>query len=172
MKARKMLFVSPLCAIFLVCSVSGGELTDVIQKCRLTGGVILLVNADTAVYDEAAVTGCTVLGLETDEAVVQSLRKRFLARRIYGKLSVTGFDGKTLPCIDQLVNVVVVEGVQAGLPAVRAIVEADPTCVTRDMVVKVCRERLSSHKVPGVVEIRERLERDAGGNALRVSLDA
>jgi outer membrane protein assembly factor BamB len=75
----------------------------------LTGGVILLVNADTAIYDEAAATSCAVRGLETDQSVVDALRKRFLARGIYGKLSVSLFDGKTLPCIDSLVNLVLVE---------------------------------------------------------------
>jgi len=70
--------------------------------------VILLVNADRVVYDEAAATGCTVRGLETDPSRVKALRKRYLGKGVYGRLSVTRLDGRTLPCIDSLVNVVVV----------------------------------------------------------------
>jgi len=83
-------------------------LTECVEGKRLRGGVILLVNADRAVYEEAAATGCTVRGLETDPSMVEALRKRFLNEGVYGKLSVTRFDGRTLPCIDSLVNVVVV----------------------------------------------------------------
>ena len=36
--------------------------------------------------------------------------QRFLDRGIYGRVSASLFDGKTIPCIDELVNVVVVEG--------------------------------------------------------------
>jgi outer membrane protein assembly factor BamB len=123
MTSLKMLFVSALCAIFLVCSVSGGEIADVIRECRLTGGVIVLVSVDTAVYDEMAATGCAVLGLETDEAKVQALRERFLTKKLYGNLSVTDFDGKTIPCIDELANVLVVgEGNLADEEIMRVLV--------------------------------------------------
>ena len=97
MKATPIVLVVSLCALGLGRCVSGGELTSVVEESRLKGGVILLVSAGSAIYDEAAATGCTVRGLETDQAVVDALRKRFLARGIYGKLSVSGFDGKTIP---------------------------------------------------------------------------
>jgi len=109
-KARRILLIVSLWTLVLAHSVSAGELTNVVKTSRLTGGVILLVNADSAVYDEAAATDCTVRGLQTDPAVVESLRKRFLARGIYGKVSIAGFDGKVLPCIDNLVNLVVTSG--------------------------------------------------------------
>ena len=95
----------------LLCSlqtVHSGKLAETVQAARLRNGVILLVNAEPAIYDEAADTGCTVRGLESDSARVATLRKRFLAKGIYGKLSVASFDGKTLPCIDSLANVVLV----------------------------------------------------------------
>lgn len=68
-------------------------------------------------------------------------------------------------------DVYVLAAVRAGLPVVRAVIEADPAQVTRSMVVEACRARLSSYKVPALVEIHERLERDANGKVLRASLD-
>jgi len=68
-------------------------------------------------------------------------------------------------------DVIVLEGRRAGLPAVRAVVEADPDKVTRAMVVDACRKRLSSHKVPAQVDICRQFERDSNGKVLRASLD-
>jgi outer membrane protein assembly factor BamB len=106
-KAQRVFLMVSLCAFAVVRPISGGELTGAVQTSRLTGGVILLVGSDIATYDEAAATECTVRGLETDQALVGTLRKRFLARGSYGGISVTMFDGKNLPCIDSLVNLVV-----------------------------------------------------------------
>lgn len=74
---------------------------------------------------------------------------------------------RTLPVTD----VIVLEGTRGGLPAVRAIVEADPTRVSVSMVVIACREHLSPHKVPAVVEVRAHLPRNATGKILRAELD-
>jgi len=73
---------------------------------------------------------------------------------------------EALPIID----VIVVEGKRHGLPVIRAIVEADPTRVTRSMVIAACRERLAMHKVPTLVEINDRLDRDTNGKVLSSSL--
>jgi long-chain acyl-CoA synthetase len=59
---------------------------------------------------------------------------------------------------------------RAGLPALRAVVEADPTRVTAKMVVDACRTRLSAHKVPTRVDVHDRLERNAAGKILMSSL--
>ena len=106
--SQRILIIAVACAVTLAGHLYGGELTNVVKAKRMKAGVILLVNANNAVYDEGAATGCTVRGLETDPAVVDGLRKRYLAKGIYGKLSIAGFDGKTLPCIDSLVNIVLV----------------------------------------------------------------
>jgi acyl-coenzyme A synthetase/AMP-(fatty) acid ligase len=68
-------------------------------------------------------------------------------------------------------DVIVIEGERGGVPAVRALIEADPAHVTRAMVVEACRARLSAHKVPGIVEVRARFPRDASGKVLRSSID-
>jgi long-chain acyl-CoA synthetase len=63
-------------------------------------------------------------------------------------------------------EVFVLAGERSGLPVLRAVLEADPKQVTRSQVVSACRKRLSPHKIPVLVEIRERLERDANGKVL------
>ena len=68
-------------------------------------------------------------------------------------------------------DVIVLEGERGGLPAVRALIEADPAQVTRAMVVEACRARLSAHKVPAIVEVRARFPRDASGKVLKSSID-
>jgi long-chain acyl-CoA synthetase len=69
-------------------------------------------------------------------------------------------------------EVVVLEARRDGRALVRAVVEADPAEVTRARVLAACRERLTPHKVPALVEIRARLERDANGKVIRARLDA
>jgi outer membrane protein assembly factor BamB len=108
MKAKRTLLMVSLCALAYALPLCAGELAEVIQSKRLQGGVILLVNADHEAYDDAAASGCTVRGLAPDSAVVDALRKRLTAKGVYGKISVAEFDGKTLPCIDGLVNLVLV----------------------------------------------------------------
>ena len=67
-------------------------------------------------------------------------------------------------------EVVVLAGERGGVPAVRAVIEANPKTVTVQMVVEACRAQLAPHKVPAIVEIRERLARDESGKVLRQSL--
>ncbi|MDA9982550.1 acyl--CoA ligase [Gammaproteobacteria bacterium] len=67
-------------------------------------------------------------------------------------------------------DVIVLEGEQGGLPVIRAVIEADPDRITRPMVIAVCRERLSLHKVPTQVEIRAMLERDEMGKIRKSSV--
>jgi long-chain acyl-CoA synthetase len=67
-------------------------------------------------------------------------------------------------------EVVVLAAESAGIARVRAVIEADPKRVTRRMVVEACRARLSPHKVPSLVEIRQRLPRTETGKIVRTSL--
>ena len=69
-------------------------------------------------------------------------------------------------------EVVVFAADRGGLPALRAVVEADPTRVTAKMILEACRARLSPHKVPIQIDVRERLERSAAGKILMSSLTA
>lgn len=64
-------------------------------------------------------------------------------------------------------DVIVLEGQQGGIPVIRAVIEANPENVTRAMVIELCRNKLSSYKIPTQIEINEKLERDSNGKVLR-----
>ena len=98
-----------LLTALIACSLHAGEIADAVKQARISGGIIVLVNGSDAIYDEAAATKCTVHGIETDSQRIGALRKRLQASGRYGKISVSGFNGKTLPHIDNLVNLIVIE---------------------------------------------------------------
>lgn len=83
------------------------------------------------------------------------------------RLEVENVIRQSLPVDD----VIVLAGERAGLAVIRAVVEADPAVVTRSKVIDACRARLSPHKVPALVEVRERLRRDANGKVVLASID-
>ena len=62
-------------------------------------------------------------------------------------------------------------GERAGIPAVFAVVEADPGHVTPAMVIGACKLRLSLHKVPSRVEVVKCLPRDGSGKVPRARLE-
>jgi outer membrane protein assembly factor BamB len=125
-------------ALLLVATLSAGaavagELADAVDRARLTGGIILVVNGGDATYAEAAALPCTVLGLETDGKRIAALRERLLAEGRYGRVSVSGFDGSTLPTVGNLVNVVVLEGGSVPIPeALRVLAPRGIALVRRD----------------------------------------
>jgi len=114
MRTKPTIITATLLALTLTLPLHAEELARAIQSKRLQGGVILLINADREAYDDAAASGCTARGLDSDSSRVASLRQRLLANGTYGKISVAEFDGKTLPCIDGLVNLVMVGN--SGVP--------------------------------------------------------
>ena len=85
-------------------------IADAVKQARVTGGIIVLLNGSDASYEDAAGTNCTVHGLENDGARVTALRERLQADGRYGRVSVSQFNGETLPYINNLVNLVAIEG--------------------------------------------------------------
>ena len=98
-----------LTTLSLAGSAFAGQIADTVKEARITGGIIVLVNGSDATYAEAAATRCTVHGLETNRARVGALRKRFQKNGRYGRISVSAFNGKALPHIDNLVNLIAIE---------------------------------------------------------------
>jgi outer membrane protein assembly factor BamB len=88
-------------------SLHAGIVSDTVAKAKLKNGMLVVIEAEAGAYEEAAVTGLTVRGLESDRAKVAAVRKMLLAKGVYGKVSVTGYDGGTLPVIGSLVNVII-----------------------------------------------------------------
>jgi len=146
----------------MTCSVHGGEIADTASQARITGGIIVLVNGSDATYDEAAATQCTVHGLETDGKRIGVLRKRLLASGRYGRISVSGFNGKTLPYIDNLVNLVAIEGEGVSkAEAMRVLAPRGITLIKRgDSWTKAVKP------VPGDIDEWNQYLRNADNNAV------
>ncbi len=104
----KRLSVRVLAAI-CIGQLHAGQVADTVKQARIAGGIIVVVNGSAATYDDAAATGCTVHGLDTDWERLAAHRKRLGEGGRNGRVSVHGFDGKALPYIDNLVNLIVIE---------------------------------------------------------------
>ena len=99
-----------LLAALMACRLHAGEIANTVTQARITGGIIVLVNGSDATYDAAAATTCTVHGLEEDGRRIGALRKRLHESGRYGRVSASAFNGKKLPHVDNLVNLVAIEG--------------------------------------------------------------
>ena len=117
---------------FFPSSAPAGTLLDVIHSTGAQNGIMVLVQAGDAVCEDASVSGSVVLALETRPDRVDVLRGRFHNRGMYGRVSATLFDGKTIPCIDELVNVVVVEGGNLANEEIMRVLVPGGTALVRD----------------------------------------
>lgn len=82
------------------------------------GGLIVCIGADAleSVSEDWKKPGCIFHCLETSEAGVSSLRKKILDAGCHGKVSVAQFDGRQLPYIDNLVNLLIAPGSEVTIP--------------------------------------------------------
>jgi outer membrane protein assembly factor BamB len=72
-------------------------------------------------------------GLDTDTAAVAAARARLRSRGVYGPVSVDAFDGKHLPYVDNLVNLVVVNDAAAvPMDEVRRVLAPDGVAYVRE----------------------------------------
>jgi outer membrane protein assembly factor BamB len=85
---------------------------------EVEGGLVVCIGADSleSVSGEWKRPGCVFQCLETSEAEVAGLRKKILAAGCPGKVSAVRFDGERLPYVDNLVNLVVVNGSPFQVP--------------------------------------------------------
>lgn len=97
--------------VFLcLCVTAIGQQTDVIAEFGFSGGVVVSIGCD----DPQELMGLRasnriVHGLDTREEIVARTRAAIRQAGLDGTVSVEVFDGKRLPYIDNLVNVVVAE---------------------------------------------------------------
>jgi len=84
---------------------------------KVEGGLIVCVGAEALenVADDWKKPGCVFHCLETSDAEISRLRERIQAAGCYGKVSVAGFDGRHLPYINNLVNMVVIRDPGCGI---------------------------------------------------------
>ncbi|MCH5375749.1 MAG: PQQ-binding-like beta-propeller repeat protein, partial [Planctomycetes bacterium] len=80
------------------------------QSCGIQGGLIVHVGCGDGRLTATLHAGDRYLvqGLDTDTAQIETARAYIKSQELYGKVSVDAFDGKHLPYIDNLVNLLVV----------------------------------------------------------------
>lgn len=97
--------------LFLALSVSARAEgpAEIVEESGIQGGLVVVIGVDDADTLAAyrANNSYLVHGLDTSPAKVAAVREQLVERGLYGKVSVDVFDGKTLPYIDRLVNLVV-----------------------------------------------------------------
>lgn len=100
----------------LSCLLTGTALAtspaDWLEDSGVTGGLVVLVHGGEAPEVAAwrTQTAVKVLALDTDAERVQQLRQGLRGLGCYGDVVADRFDGRRLPLIDNLVNLVVVRG--------------------------------------------------------------
>ena len=99
-------------ALTLSLASAGKAATDMVDAAGIKGGFVVQVGCGDpgALVDLRANDSYIVQGLDTDPVIVAKARKHIKAKGLYGKVSVQVFDGKSLPYVDSLVNLIVVRG--------------------------------------------------------------
>lgn len=84
----------------------------ILQDTAVTGGMVVIVGCGDGRLTEAfgqQGDGYLVQGVDVDAGAIAEARQRFLEAGINGRVTAVRFDGKRLPYIDNLVNLVVSE---------------------------------------------------------------
>ena len=89
----------------------GGTARDILTASGVGGGLVVHVECgDGKLMAALGSAGSHVVhGVDTNAANVADARKRIQSRGLYGKVSVDTFDGRRLPYVDNLVNLLVAE---------------------------------------------------------------
>ena len=109
---------------------------QILEQTGFVGGLIVDVGCGTGELAAAFATDreCLVHGLATDEANVAQARAYLQSQGLYGRVSVSHWDGGRLPYIDNLVNLVVVRdlGDLSMREVMRVLAPRGTACVHRD----------------------------------------
>ena len=102
MKSKSIVFTS---IVILCCTAVQAVAVDI------DGGLVVCIGEDAleSVSKDWKKSGCIFQCLETSKLKVSSLRERIIATGCYGKVSVALFDGKKLPYINNLANLLIVD---------------------------------------------------------------
>jgi len=90
------------------------QASDILTSSGIKGGLVVCVGCDDPAFlmELRANDSYLVQGLDADAAKVAKARAAIQAKGLYGKVTADVFDGKTLPYIDKVVNLLVVQGGQ------------------------------------------------------------
>jgi outer membrane protein assembly factor BamB len=114
---------------------------EILDSAGLRGGLIVHVGCGTGelTAELRADDGYLVHGLDADASNVEAARRRVLARGLHGKVTFDRFDGRRLPYIDDLANLIVVSGEGRSVPRaelLRALAPGGVALVDGERIVK------------------------------------
>jgi len=138
---------------------------EILETTGVKGGLIVHLSCGDGKLTAGLHAGekYLVYGLDTDRKKIDAARKHLRSLGVYGKVSVDAFDGKNLPCADNLVNLIVSEnpGEVSKEEILRALAPLGVACLKQDgqwtKTVKPWPEKID--------EWTHHLH-DAGGNAV------
>ena len=108
-------YLTPIAGLLLAMLVGGVCLArspqEIIQESGVRGGLVVQLGCGDGGQTLGLALGQAYLvqGLDTDAAMIAAARRRIAAAGLAGKVSADTFDGRHLPYIDNLVNLLVVE---------------------------------------------------------------
>jgi outer membrane protein assembly factor BamB len=93
-------------------SVTGQRLKDIVESSDTQGGFVVQLGCANGelTYTLAGRSSYQVQVLDVDAVKVGSLRRQLKESRLYGRVTADVFDGEKLPYIDNLVNMIVIDG--------------------------------------------------------------
>jgi len=139
---RHIVFVFIGLTLFLFTSPAGaGSADEILERAGVRGGLIVHIGSGDGrlLADLSTQPGCLLHGLETDPVKVQASREFFLARGLYGKISVDLFDGHKLPYAENLVNLVVIDSPRINIPGreiLRVLVPKGVALINGEKIIK------------------------------------
>jgi len=106
------LTTSVLVWICLVGVLFGQDIQQLRDGSGFRGGVIVHLGCGDGQRTATLRTGhnCLVQGLDTSTDAVRSARAHLITQGVHGVVTAAEFDGRTLPYIDNVVNLLVVDG--------------------------------------------------------------
>ena len=118
MRTKNWSFTGIACVLWILCVVSfvlaqpvdpEQQAKQILEITRVKGGLIVHIGCGDGKLTAAlrANDSYIVQGLDTDIESVEKARKTIMSEGLYGKVTTREFDGKNLPYIDNLVNLVV-----------------------------------------------------------------
>ncbi|MCD6303482.1 MAG: PQQ-binding-like beta-propeller repeat protein, partial [Planctomycetes bacterium] len=116
MRRTRLWHIWTICIALAAGVAAAGTVEDkaaaILQASGVKGGLVVHIGCGDGRLTAAlhANDRYLVEGLDADAAKVRQARERFLAAKLAGKVSARTFDGRHLPYVENLVNLVVCEG--------------------------------------------------------------
>ncbi len=98
-------------AVFLAPTAHAQSAEDILKASGVKGGLVVVIGCDDPALIVALKANDSYLvhGLDTDAANIAKAREHIRSKGLYGPVSIAKFDGRRLPYVDNLVNLLVAD---------------------------------------------------------------